>query len=83
MRDDQQAFSALVRKIQQKIDNPGPSFRIEITGRFIGKNNVRIVDQRACDCDALLFTAGKFGRQMLHSVSQTHCNQTFFGAFSC
>ncbi len=46
--------------------------RIEVTGRFVGEQDRRIVDERAGDGDALPLTAGQFvGPWLMRCVSST------------
>ena len=34
-------------------------FRVEVSGRLIGKNERRVIDERACDSDALNLSSGE------------------------
>ena len=68
--------------VEQQIDNRVAGFGIEVAGRFVRKNNLGIVRQRARDRDPLLFAAGKFGRQMMQPIAQTNRAQTLFAAAS-
>ncbi len=76
-------FFSVAREIQQKIDNYIAGLGIEVAGRLVGKNDIRIVRQSAGNGNALLLATRKLGRQMLHPVSQANCRQTFFRCFGC
>jgi len=53
------------------------AFAVEGTGRFVGENHRRIVDQGARDRDALLLTAGKFGRTVIRPIAEAKAFQQF------
>ena len=58
----------------QRLQQPHDFFacrKIEITGRFVCKNQRRIVNQRARDGHALLLAAGKLGREVIGAITQT------------
>ena len=46
--------------------------RIEVPRRFIGDHDLRPVDHRARDRDALALAAGKFMRKILRLIPQPH-----------
>ena len=48
---------------------------IEITGRLVGQQQHRFVDERAGDGDALLFPAGKFGGFMVEPVFEANARE--------
>ena len=50
---------------------------VEISGGFVGKNNLRLIDQRARNGHALLLAAGKLRRQMFQAVAHAHAAQRF------
>jgi hypothetical protein len=64
--------------IMRRDDDRGPEFvdllqnlddfvrihRVEVTGRLVSDDNIRLVDDGAADGDALLFAAGKLMREM-------------------
>src|SRR3989344_4692528 len=45
---------------------------IKITGRLIGDNDVRLVDDGARYCHTLLFAAGELTREVMHPVAEIH-----------
>jgi hypothetical protein len=51
---------------------------VEVAGGLVGKNNLRLVDQRARDSHALLLTAGKLRGEMRQPVTQTDALQRLF-----
>jgi len=60
MGDDQDGSTQGVNSFQQAHNFEGAS-RVEITGRLIGDNSRGVIEEGACDSDALLFAAGEFG----------------------
>ena len=48
------------------------STAVEIAGRFIGEQDCRFVHQSARDCDALLLSARKLGREVMHAITKSH-----------
>lgn len=47
--------------LSQKIENNVPVFRVKVTGRFVGKKQAWVKNQRSCDRHTLLFPAGQRG----------------------
>ncbi len=47
-----------------------PGFAVEVTRRFVGENDLRAVDERAGDGDALLLAAGEFVGLVAQSVTE-------------
>src|ERR671936_856228 len=45
---------------------------IEVTGRFVGQNQLRIIDEGACDGDPLLLSARQFFGQRVHAMLKPH-----------
>src|SRR6266852_1570390 len=50
---------------------------VEVAGGLVGKNNLRLVDQRARDSHALLLTTGKLRGEMRQPVAKAHSLQRF------
>ena len=44
--------------------------RVEIAGRLVGEQDGRVVDERACDGDALLLAAGELAREVVLAALQ-------------
>src|SRR6267142_4136816 len=64
VRDHDDRDAVLIELLENGHDlNAGSA--VEIAGRFIRQQHLRIIDQRACDRDALLLTAGKLTRKMV------------------
>ena len=52
--------------------------RVQISGRFIGEDEIRIVDEAASDGDTLLLATGQLRRLMAKSVPKSyHCGEFF------
>ena len=64
MRDHDDRDATLVELLKNRHDLDAGS-AVEIAGRFIRKEHLGIIDQRARNRDALLLTAGKLTREMV------------------
>lgn len=58
----------LVFSPQESIDNSLRGFGVQIAGRFVGKNQLWIVDESAGNGSALFFTAGYIRRIFVFDV---------------
>jgi len=68
-----------VVQFPENLDDDGFVSFVEIAGRLVGKNDLRLIDQRARDGHALLLAAGKLRGEMRQSVAHAHALQRFFG----
>ena len=50
----------------------GTHLRIQVTGRFVGKDNLGITDDGTGNGNTLALTTGKLCREMTHTMAQTH-----------
>lgn len=57
MRDNDERRSACLVQGAHQSEQPVPAVCIEISGRFIGQDQVRILHQRTGHSDSLLFAA--------------------------
>lgn len=48
-----------------------PGFGVEVTGGFVREEDGRVVDERSCDGDPLLFAAGELARLVAASITKT------------
>src|SRR5882757_9727584 len=64
VRDHDDGDAMLVELLENGHDLDAGS-AVEVAGRFIRQQHLRIIDQRARDRDALLLTAGKLTRKMV------------------
>src|SRR5215471_4680881 len=51
-------------------------FFVEISGRLVRQDDLRVVDQRPGDADPLLLPAGKLPRQVIQPLSQSDSRQS-------
>src|SRR3990167_11510378 len=51
-------------ELENQFLNRNGRFFVQISGRFVAKNNFGTVNQRPCNGNPLLFATRKFGRQM-------------------
>ena len=68
VRDHEDGVAGLVEFAKNIDDDLFVGF-VEIAGGFVGQDKLRLIDERTGDGDALLFTAGKFCRQMFEAVA--------------
>src|SRR5262245_12031280 len=71
MRDDNEDGFRLLMKLDEQIGDGDGRAPIEVSGRLVGKQEKRLMDQSARDRYALPFAPGEFGRAMLKSFQQT------------
>ena len=68
-------------QLGKQIHNFHAHFGIKVSRRFIGKNNRRVIDDRPGNCNALLLTARKLVRLMIHALVQSDLFQRFHRPF--
>ena len=56
---------------------------VQVSGRFVGKEDCGRIDEGPGDCHPLLLTAGKFGRLVQEPVFEAHVRQKDLGLFLC
>ena len=71
MRDQDQGRAAVGHDAEEEIHDLDARTFVEITGRFVGQDDRRTVDQGAGDGDALAFAAGKLRRQVFEARAET------------
>src|SRR5258706_8088159 len=69
--------ASLVVELAQQTQDDLFVLRVEIAGGFISQNDLRIIDQRPRDADALLLASGKLRGQVLRAVAQPYAGQGF------
>ncbi len=74
VRDHHQSPALLV-ELTQKAQDDFFVLRVEVSGGLVSQNNFRIIDQGACDADALLLTAGKLRWQVIGAVPKADAGQ--------
>ena len=70
MRDHQDR-SALGIQPAQNVHDFGFGARVKIARRFVSQNDLRVIDQRPRNGNALLLTAGKLKRSMIQSIAES------------
>src|SRR5262249_47599286 len=71
VRHHDDCLAALI-EARQKIHNLVAGARVEVAGRLIGQDHVRVIDQSAGDGDALLLATRKLHRPVVQPVAQAH-----------
>ena len=64
MGDQQQGAADAVTQVEQQIDDALAAFRVEVAGRFIGKQDLWVTGKGPRQGDALLLAAGQLARQV-------------------
>ena len=55
--------------VMEKFHDFRSHLRIQITGRLIGKNDLRIANDCTCYCHTLALTTGKLRREVIHTMT--------------
>src|SRR5690606_26390082 len=64
-------------QFKEQAQQPARERRIDIAGRLVRQEYLRLLDQRAGNCHALLLAAREHGRQHVHPVAQSDPFQQF------
>ena len=78
VRDEHKRYSAVPVQVGHQLEDMLAVLRIQIAGRLVGEQDLRLVGERSCDGDPLLFAAGKLGRVMVSAVRQIDVRQKLF-----
>ena len=68
---------------RDQFKNQFPGAPVEIAGRLISQQHFRLGDERACQRQPLLLTAGKLARTMMPARLQPHLVQPPRGLLFC
>jgi hypothetical protein len=68
VRDKNKRGLAAALQAKQEIDHLLTGLGVEVAGRFVGEDDLRTGAQGTSERDALLFAAGKLGREMIGSM---------------
>ncbi len=77
MRDHDHCHALVIQLLKQFHDLL-PGFRVQCSGRFISKQDRRLIHHRTCDSHPLLLPAGELGWPERHTFLQPHTFQRFF-----
>src|ERR1700685_613382 len=72
---------AFLMQFLKKLDDGFFVRFVEIARGLVSQNKLRMIDQRARDRHALLFTAGKRAGKMLHTIAQAYALKRLLGLF--
>jgi len=70
MSSHDQGLSGIFYQLIEQCQYLLPGIQIQIAGRLIGKNDIRIVNQRPGYCNALLFSAGQTVRIRIKTIGE-------------
>jgi hypothetical protein len=68
--DDQNRFGATMN-FEQQIGDDFRGFLIEISGRLVAQEQLRLHDQRARECNALFFTTRELRRTVVQTFGES------------
>src|SRR5258708_3696347 len=77
VRHHQDGVAGVVQ-FAENLDDHGFVGFVEIAGGLVGENDLRLIDQRARNRNALLLAAGELRGEMRQAVAQAHALQHFF-----
>ena len=78
--DDEDGCLSFESGCAQQFDHCECTCRIQRGGWFICKNDAGLVGERACDCNALRFTAGELGGHCVASMRHSQVIEKFVSA---
>lgn len=81
VRDERDGVARAV-ELAEKLQDRLASLRVERAGRFVSKDDLRLVDEGAGDGDALGLTTGKLARSVLQTVAESDGFNGAQGAFA-
>ena len=70
MRDDDNGDAVLAIELRQRLHDLVRGAGIEVAGRLVGQQQTGLIDQGACDCDALLLAARELARRVALAVAE-------------
>jgi hypothetical protein len=74
-RDDDRSSKPV--QLDEQTQQPARHLRVDVTGRLVGEQNLRLADDGACDGRALLFPPESTeGLAYIRSPRPTHCNKS-------
>ena len=65
----------LLVQAHQQIDHRPPGVGVEVAGRLVRKQDLRVVGERTRERDTLLLAAGELSRIVMHAVAQPDARQ--------
>src|SRR5438128_483020 len=68
--DHDDGLAQVVQALEDRQDL-GARPRVEVSGGLVGEDHRRVVEERACDRDALLLAAGELARPVVYAVAET------------
>ena len=75
MRHEHKRGARAAIQLHHDVDDPAARLGIEIAGRLVGEQDLRPIDERARERDALLFAAGKLCRVMGDALAESDASQ--------
>lgn len=72
MGNNDKACAHVSVELEHQVKHFSRGAAVKIARRLIGKDASGLGNERACNCRALAFTAGKFSRGMGKAVPQAH-----------
>ena len=68
--------------LEKRVEHPLGGFRVKVTGRLVGQNQLRLIGQRAADGRPLLLATGEFSWPVLKAPAESKdCQKVFRARF--
>ncbi len=80
VRDEDDGDAALAIELLEDVHDLDARARIEVSGRLVGEDDRRLVDERARDRDALLLTARQLVRKVVKALAEADDLERLHGA---
>lgn len=71
---------ALAGEVFEEVEDFLTGAGVEVSGGFVGEDDGGVVDEGACDGDALALAAGEFVGAVMEAVGETDLDEGFAGA---
>jgi len=83
MRHDHEGYTLLFVDPEEEVMDRLAGMHIEISGRFVGKHDIRFQHQRPGDGNALLFSARELSGPVMKPRSEPYIGQHSPGSIGC
>ena len=78
--DQHQRLLMLAAQRHHQLHDLAGGLGVQVAGRLVGKDDLRLCHKGAGDADALLLTAGHLGGLVVHALAQSHLFEDHLGA---
>ena len=71
VRDHHDRLAELLDRVTQELEDLGARRRVEVAGRLVREDDVRLRDERTGDRDALLLATGELGGAVREAIAES------------